>query len=322
MFRTHKIMRLFNRNIRNVIIGILVITFIIGFIQIFNSMAKEKNETVQNVVTQNIVSNNKQSYSVMTQENVGSATTTENINLIDEFVNYCNNGNIEQAYSLISKECKNIYYNDINGFKEYYYDIVFKTPKIVDMQAWATYKDAVTYKVEYLEDILSSGTYTPDSSIEDYITIIRDEKGTRSININGFINKTSVDTLISKNDIDINCIEKEVYTEYEIYKFNIRNNTDKTIKLDSGESNKTVYLLDENEVKYTGFMYELSEYDLVIEPNKERELKIKFNKFYNPDKEIEEIVFEDLILDYDIYQNTVQPEKHYKNRILVNIGIK
>lgn len=314
MISIHNMRRFFNKNIRNIASAIFLIVFIIGGIQIFNYIAKEeKQNKVVTEIEKNKYVEQKKSHSVLTEEKINEDSANKNINIINEFVNFCNEGKIEDAYKLISEDCKDIYYPSIEDFKKYYYENIFVSEKVVDMQMWLTNDSKTTYRIELSEDILSAGKYEKDNYIEDYYTIVRDENKEKKININSFIYKSSIDKTVKKNNIEINCIDKEVYKEYEIYNFEVSNNTNEKIKLDSRQSSETVYLEGENSARYTAFMHELSDYDLEINPGKSKEIKIKFNKFYNPDIEINKIIFKDIILNYN---------ENEEENMSINISIK
>lgn len=319
MARINNVTRFINQNIRNIIVVIIVIVFVISGIKLLNNIVKEKRENEQSKGPEKKVTyvEEKQSKAAITNENINKEKTTKNINAINEFITYCNNGKVEEAYSLISDECKSIYYKTIEDFKEYYYNDVFTTTKLVDIQAWINSKIGITYKIELTEDFLSTGMYNQNNYIEDYYTIVKDEEGNEKININKFIGLKNVSGENTRNNITIKCVGKEIYKEYEIYKFNITNNSDEDIILDGLENTDSVYLEGDNEVIYSAYMHELVEDNLVIKNGKAKEVKIKFNKFYNPDMDIEKIYFNDIVCNYNEYK-----AQKFKNNMQMQISIK
>lgn len=57
-----------------------------------------------------------------------------------------------------------------------------------------------------------------------------------------------------------------MYTDYEIYNLALRNNTNKTILLDSQEETNTVYLVDEDKHQYSGDLTQVLINNLILEP--------------------------------------------------------
>lgn len=110
----------------------------------------------------------------------------------------------------------------------------------------------------------------------------------------------------------------EMYIDYTIVNIKIKNNTSDKICLDSRESIDKTYLYDENNVTYTSFLNELTEQELEVGAGEEKNIKIKFNKRYNPkSRTLRGIEFKDVILNYDNYKNGLEP----KNKITIDIEI-
>lgn len=315
----NKFTRYINQNIRNIIIVIIIILFVVSGIKLLNNIVKEKRENEQLKGPEKKVTyvEEKQSKAAISNEKIDKEKTTKNINVINEFINYCNSGKVEDAYALISDECKSIYYKTVEDFREYYYNQVFNTTKLVDLQAWINNKKGVTYKIELTEDFLSTGLYNQNEYIEEYYTIVKDDDKNTKININKFIDLENISRENTKNDITIKCVEKEIHKEYEIYKFIVTNNSDEDIMLDSLEDTDSVYLEGDNEVIYSAYMHELVEDDLIIGNGKTKEIKIKFNKFYNPDMNIEKVYFNDIVCNYNEYKT-----QKFKDNMQMQISIK
>ena len=92
--------------------------------------------------------------------------------IIDNFVTYCNNGEIEEAYNLLSEECKEELFPDLETFKNNYHSKIFTDYKMYNLMAWINSDNCFTYKVEITEDILTTGGAS-ELNIEDYYTIVK-----------------------------------------------------------------------------------------------------------------------------------------------------
>lgn len=106
----NKLVRFYNQNRHMVWIVILSIIAIISIIQVLDNLAYEKNNANKNINNYN--NNSSINYSVIT----GQEVKTDISEVIDEFVKYCNNGQVEKAYEMLSDECKTILYPNLEDF--------------------------------------------------------------------------------------------------------------------------------------------------------------------------------------------------------------
>jgi len=92
--------------------------------------------------------------------------------------------------------------------------------------------------------------------------------------------------------------------DYEIYTISVKNNTENSILLDTGESTKSVYLLDKNNAKSYFYSNEILKNKLIIQSKYTNKLKIKFASPYSSTKSLKSMVFSKFVLNYEEYQNT------------------
>lgn len=85
---------------------------------------------------------------------------------ISEFLNYCNAGKTEEAYSMLSEKCIKEKYQTIDIFKKEYVDKVFIYKKDYEIE-----KENDKYKVKILEGALESGRIENRESIISYYKI-------------------------------------------------------------------------------------------------------------------------------------------------------
>ena len=100
---------------------IIIIVIIWGLIIAINYFLKGKQEPVKPITTYDPHS------PVMDETDKVPDEYKEPINnLIDNYVNYCNNKEYENAYNLLSNEFKSKYCNTLDGFKSYVDEISLK----------------------------------------------------------------------------------------------------------------------------------------------------------------------------------------------------
>ena len=87
--------------------------------------------------------------------------------------------------------------------------------------------------------------------------------------------------------------------------------------LDSKENTKTMYLVGKNDVKYYSLSHEVLINNLIIKPKSTTTIFVKYNKEYNSNQTVNELVFSDIILDYDSYKN--KNEKIDRKILIVNM---
>lgn len=227
----NKIIRLWNQNRKKFIMIILSVVFLIVIIQIFNQMArnnKKNKSTVSNIINTEVA---LPTQSIMSDKKVSEEVTKTNVNVIDSFINYCNNGNVDEAYNLLSDKCKEILFPTQEIFKSNYYDVIFSERRMYNIQNWISSSKWNTYLVDFYNDVMSTGKVEETIAFRDYITV--DSNNTDNININSFIRYDELNRNFENEMLKVNIIGKQIYKDYEIYKIKIQNKTDNTFLLDS-----------------------------------------------------------------------------------------
>ena len=126
------------------------------------------------------------SKTIISGEDVDKDTYKKEENLVKTFVDYCNNKKIQDAYNLLTDECKEKMYPNIETFKKNYYNIIFTQNRECNLQSWISEKGYNTYKVTFIEDIMETGNYDNVEKLIDYITIV-DKDNEQKINVNNYV---------------------------------------------------------------------------------------------------------------------------------------
>jgi len=282
------IMRWYNQNRKIIWIVILTVVGIIALIQTLNNNYENDKNTISNSVT----TYSKDNYSVITREEINETTSEESISLITNFIKYCNNQEIEKAYDLLSTQCKEELYPTINDFNTNYYSRIFTEQKSYNSTLWINASNSITYRIEIMADLLATGK-KENMPIEDYYTIVY-EDGKYKLNISRFIGKEEINISNSKSNIAVNVISKKQYMDYELYEIEVQNNTETKLTFNTKKDTNSVYIQDENGVKYIAFLNEIPDNNLEILNGITNDLEIKFNRGYKPDIDIKRIVFGDI----------------------------
>ena len=295
----NKLIRLYNQNRRKFWTIIILIIFVFGIIKTLDYIAKvnnekeNKNSYLNNNTLNTIETTNKPNKSAISNTSVIESTYNRQNGLISNFVNYCNSKDLENAYNLISQDCKEELFPNIRDFKENYYDNIFKTKKQYNIQNWS----GSIYIIRYTEDMLSTGKTNNNAAVQDFIKIISEE-GEEKLSINGFFGKESINKEKEYKNINLKIISKKIYMDYEIYDIELKNNTGDTIILDPLTQNDTIYLTDSNKVRHYAINNEIVK-DSIIAKNKYKiNVSIKFDNPYISGRKINSITFSKIAKGY------------------------
>ena len=316
----HKILSFYYSNRRIIWTAILAIVLVIVLLQVLNNDAKKRNLKINTNDEINSSSNttiypNNQEDSLSSNYN-SEKIQDEKLKLISDFLEKCNNGRTEDAYSLLSTDCKVEMFPVLEKFKNDYTDLVFNTAKTYDIKLWMSGKYSI-YKISIYENALATGVVN-NNAIDSYYTVV-EENNDYKININNFIAKEELNTENSNDYVRINVISRKIYIDYEEYEIKITNNTQKTILMDGYRKNNSMYLQDSVGGKKTAYTNEIPERLLIINPLLSITRTIKFNKSYTEKISSKGITFEDIILDYDEYKKQ-ENKQEYSNVSNINVG--
>ena len=304
----YRLFRFYNQNRKKIWLMIGIIAFVFLIIQLLNNIAKEHNEkdrqqheNIESTETtfNNVVSYDKQSESIISDDKVSGEKKVTYGKLIDEFFTYCINHNPEKAYELLSTDMKNNMYESEALFESLYYSSKFEGNKQYSFQSWTTGNNRYTYQVKIFDDMLSTGK-SNNSYIEDYVTIV-EENESYKLNVNSYIGKEIINVTAQNENISLQVINKYIYKDYQIFDIVVKNNTENQILLDTRENTKETYLLDNNDNKFEALLYENSEKDLLLKANEIKKIKIKFNIVENENLKIKSINFDNIVLNYELF---------------------
>ena len=314
----HKFLVFYKQNkiLLFVIIGITAL--ILAVIHIANNNAREQRIREESIIAKNknsdtsgkgnIIGDTAFSSDVSQVEgNQVSKTDINNSNqYIGEFMNKCFQNKVEEAYNMISEECKKAMFSNIEVFEKIYLSNILNIQDpSYDISNWVNN----IYIVKIYTDPLASGKYD-GKPLTDYITLI-EENSEYKLNINSYITQEKINShkKIYNDKIEFNVIKKDSYMNFEEYEIEVINNSGEDIVLDSKSNTGSMYIEDTDKVKYNSYSQELSEADLIIYKNNARKVKIKYYSKYNSNKDITKLVFTNVILRYEVDETIVSEEQ-------------
>lgn len=293
----HKLRRFLYQNKYPIFGALGLIVFIIIIIQLMNFWTRRNNNAELANKNQNTITVNKSNQGLISEK---SAVTGNEIaknqldnatNAISKFFDYCNKQDLESAYNMLTEECKKQIYTNLETFKQSYYKNVFNgEKKNYTLENWV--KD--TYRVNITGDILATGK-DDGYSKQDYITV-KEENDEYKLNVNNYIGYAEVNKKTTKDNIIIEVICKNTFKDYEEYTIKATNNTKNIMQLDNISNTDSLYLEDDNGVKYPYYNHELTTPMITVSAGQTKEITIKFFSSYVSTKKIRKIVFSNIML--------------------------
>lgn len=307
----YKFFRFYNKNRLMVWVIILVIIFILALIYILNTRSKnDSNEIDGSSSSASSTTSNKtyknESESLVSSNNVSEEYQEDFGTIIDQFFTACINNNPGVAYNLLSETCKTLLYPTQSAFENQYYNSKFQGDKQFSFQSWSVSGGTYIYKVKIYDNMLSTGMDNTQKYIEDYVTVVPQEDVFR-LNINNYI-KTEEYYKKSENDLlSIELATSNVYKDYQICTFNIKNKTQNEILLDTGRTTDNTCIIDSDGTMYEAFLYENNEEDLKLEPQEASTIQIKFSLANREGLEVAGVIFKDIV-NYNEYLSNSEIE--------------
>lgn len=300
--------RLYNQNRKGIWWILIIIAFFIVILQLINyiignSNKEELNNNSQNNTNSNIAGNERiqlnTDKSVLTGESLSKTKLNNEVGTIKQFLENCKNQKLDEAYNMLTDECKEEMYTSVKDFREFYYENVFESERVsFEVENW----NRDTYKVDIIPDMLSTGKSNNGIVKQDYITVkkVNDEY---RLNINNYIGRKEINKTKEEKDIVITLNYADTYMEYESYNITVKNKRQENIALDNLYNEKTMYIEDKNDVKYPAYTHEIPKELLILDKGVERTIDIKYYSRYSSTKDIKNLVFSGVILDYDGHIN-------------------
>ena len=208
--------------------------------------------------------------------------------MLEEYVGYCLEGNIESAYVMLSDTCKEYSFNnDIDNFTEYMINKIGSAKRYA-IQDYSNNGNTYIYQIKYSDDMLATGlTNTTYSYTEEKIVFKKQKNGTIEMAVGNFIDYEEIKN-ISENEylkVDVKYVEK--YYSVEKYTVVLTNRSDYTIVIADGKESNEVFLsLDSNDTRTP-----TTATNIILKPNQSQTIKLQFAKFYDNDNDASALTF-------------------------------
>lgn len=225
-------------------------------------------------------------------------------NLVETYFNYCNNGEYEKAYKLLTKDCRNANYPTLDSFKGYVDAIFEGKKKIYTIQCYSIVDNKYVYKLTILDDILATGTTDGYYTYETKIVLI-EENGEIKLSIEEYIGEENPNIIVEDDYMIVKILNKTVEYETETYTIEVTNKTDNYIVLsDNYQANEILLDFGESTRNPNNMMIAR----FFVMPNSSMTQEVSFNKFYDTKYDAKNIIlgYIRVLKEYDYVKGTTQ----------------
>lgn len=199
--------------------------------------------------------------------------------LIDEYIGYCNDGNYQRAFNMLSEDCKEYSFdNDVEKFMQH---VLSKMPSrkqyFIQDYSNTTYnnKKFYIYEVRYTNDLLASGlTNSTYGFTSEKFTFYKENNGDIKMSTGDYIYHTDIKSISENEYLKIDVLDKVVNYETEEYKVKFTNRSNYTVVVADNVEGNEVLLALQNETRSRRSLT-----NIVLEPNASMDITFTFTKF-------------------------------------------
>ena len=206
---------------------------------------------------------------------------------IENYVNYCNNGDYVSAYNLISDDCKtNFFGNDYNSFVSYVSE-KFSETKRYAIQSYSSTDEKYIYSVKLFDDFLATGlTNQSYRYVEEMMAVSYDDDGNIVFSVANYMGSHDLQYQVSNDYLVANITKSIEKYSFITYILQLTNRSNYTIVIQDGNADDTeIYLSVGDELRSC-----VDDTTIVLSPGETKEVSLSFSKFYDSDIEVNGLV--------------------------------
>lgn len=265
---------------------VFIVITIWGIIIMINQMLKNR------VVEPKPITTYEPHVSVMSQSSTTPKSMQEPIeNLIKKYVDYCNERDFENAFFLLSTECREFEFdNTPSKFINY---VLNKIPskREYSIQNYSNItidnKKVYIYEIKYTEDLLATGlTETDFYYSSEKMAFYEDDDGKIQMNVGNYIYQTDIKNISEHEFLKIDVVDKIVNYETEEYEVKFTNRSNYTVVIADGNGNVETELQLNQETRQR-----IEDTDIVLNPGESKTEYMSFQKFVDDKDSSNNLIF-------------------------------
>lgn len=229
--------------------------------------------------------------------------------VIDNYINKCNNQDFAGAYELLTDDCKKYAFEDSLETFEGYASSLFKTTKRYTIQNYSNYGGYYIYNLKLIDDIIKTGLTGQDYVYYEEKIAIKENGDKLQLCVNNYMGYEEPKRVGEDDNVKIRIESRIRYYGYEIYSVRITNKTNDYIVLYDSLVGDEVYL----EVGAEQRMPSRVNSTIALAPNETRTFNMTFTKYYDENTEDSGIIFNKIRIMED-YTGNEQTEEEELNK--------
>lgn len=208
---------------------------------------------------------------------------------IEEYIGYCNEGNYQKAFNMLSKDCQNYAFD--NNVSNYMNHVLVKmpTPKKYSIQNYSTVKlngtDFYIYEIRYFDDLLATGLTNSTYAFTSENLTFHKESGEYVMEAGNYIYHEDIKSISENEYLKLDVVDKVVNYSVERYEIKLTNRSNYTIVIADGQETEEFVLTLPNEVRSRSTIN-----DIVLKPGETEQLIVEFPKFVDDGDESQAIM--------------------------------
>lgn len=201
--------------------------------------------------------------------------------IADKYYSLCSEKKYEEAYNMLSDECKAyVYEGNIENFKQYIDEIYDTENKIYTMQNYSNVDETYVYVVTILDDIESTGTTGGFDTYQERVAFIK-RNNTYQISTQNYIQNEKIEKEQEDSFIKVEVISKDELYDQEKYNTRITNKTSANIVIAEYSGEDQVELVVGNQYRAATNIIGDS---FTLEPGETKDIAFVFNKYFDDGK--------------------------------------
>ncbi len=210
--------------------------------------------------------------------------------MIEEYIGYCNEGNYQKAFNMLSEDCRKYEFNDnVSNFMEHVL-VKMPTPKKYSIQDYSNVKygdkKLYVYEIKYIDDLLATGlTNSTYAYTSEKLTFYDGEDGLE-MGAGNFVYYEDVKNISENEYLKIDVTHKIVNYSIETYEIKFTNRSNYTVVVSDGQEANECILTLPNENRNPSDIV-----NIVLAPNEEKTVQMVFPKFVDDGDISQSLVF-------------------------------
>lgn len=230
--------------------------------------------------------------------------------LIDDYVNKCNNKDYKGAYELLTDDCKKHVFKDSLEEFTTYASSIFPQKKRYSIQNYSNTGNQYIYNIKLINDIITTGLTDETYAYYEEKILIKQENNKLKLSVNDYMGSKELKNVAEDDYLKIRIENKEQYYNYETYTIRATNKTDKNAIIFDGVAGKEIYLVSGTDQREPS----TADSKLILIPGETKTVKITFLKYYDESTQASNIIFNKIRIMSNEYTGNEETEEEQLNK--------